>query len=66
MRVYNDVNRSGIITIPKTFHFDLPKHVGNSLKLEIDSSIKHNDFLEISQLLSVCNHGSDFYQHGKQ
>ena len=62
-----------ITTKSKTFHFDLPKHVGIKLKHEIHSIIKHNKLLseptiknEIRQLLSIYKHGNDIHEHRKQ
>ena len=62
-----------ITTKSKTFHFDLPKHVGIKLKHEIHFIIKHNKPLseptiknEIRQLLSIYKHGNDIHEHGKQ
>ena len=34
-----------ITTVPKTIHFDLFKDIVKNLKHEIDSTIKHNEFL---------------------
>ena len=58
MGVHSKNNKLVIITEPKSFHFDLPKDGGKSLKHETDSTIKHNEFLaehtiksEISRLL---------------
>ena len=63
-----------VITIEsKNFHFDLSKHVGNNLKHEIDSIIKHDELLaehsiknEIRQLLSKYEHENDIQECGKQ
>ena len=44
MRMHID-NKLVIITEPKTIRFDVPKDVGNNLKHEIDSIIKHSKFL---------------------
>ena len=44
MRIYIGDNKLVITTEPKNFYFDLPKNVGNSLKHEIDSIIKHYNF----------------------
>ena len=62
-----------IITEPKTFHFDLPKHAGINLKHQIYSIIKHDERLventinkEITQLLSEYKHGNDIHENGKQ
>ena len=59
-----------IITVSKS---SVPKGVGNSLKHEIDSIIKRNQFLvehtiknEITLLLFKYNRGNDIYEHKKQ
>ena len=39
------INKFAIITETKTIHFHLPKDIGNKLKHEIDSIIKHNELL---------------------
>ena len=58
MGLHSSSNKLVIITEPKSFHFDFPKHGGKSLKHETDSTIKQNEFLaehttksEISRLL---------------
>ena len=59
---------------PKTFYFDfdLPKHVDNNLKHEIEFIIKRNESSaenktqnEISQLLSKYKHGENIHEHKK-
>ena len=62
-----------ITTETKTFHFDLPKDLGNNLKHEIDFIIKHKEFLadqtmenKISRLLSKYKYENDIHKHGKQ
>ena len=59
---------------PKTlyFDFDLPKHVDNNLKHEIEFIIKRNESSaenktqnEISQLLSKYKHGKNIHEHKK-
>ena len=59
-----------IITVSKS---SVPKDVGNSLKHEIDSIIKRNQFLvehtiknEITLLLFKYKRGNDIYEHEKQ
>ena len=66
-------NKLVITTETKTFHFDLPKDVGNNLKHEIDFIIKHKEFLadqtmenKISRLLSKYKYENDIHKHGKQ
>ena len=61
-----------ITTEPKTFHFDLPEDVDNSLANEIYSIIKHNELLaehtiknKVRQLLSIYKHGIDIHEHRK-
>ena len=73
MGVYIEDNKLVIITKPKTIHFDLLKDVGNNLKYESDSLIKHNEFLaehtlksKISRLFFQFKHGNDIQEHGKQ
>ena len=73
MGVHIGDNKLVIKTKPKTFHFDLPKNVGNNLKHEICFIIKHIELLpehaiknEIKQLLSKYKHGNDIHEHGKQ
>ena len=62
-----------IITEPKIIRFDLLKDVSNNLKHEIDSIIKHNEYLaentikhEIDQLLSKYKYGNDIHELAKQ
>ena len=45
MRVHIKDSKFVIITELKTFYFDLPQDVDNNVKHEIDSVIKHNEFL---------------------
>ena len=73
MEVYIKCNKIVIITEPKTIRFNLTKKTDNSLKHEIDFTIKHSEFLsehtiksEISLLLSNYKHGSDIYEYRKQ
>ena len=40
--IIND-NKLALITEQKTFHFDLPKRVENSVNFGIDFIIKHNE-----------------------
>ena len=70
MRVHIQDNSLVIIIEPKTFHFDLPKNFINSLKAEIDSLIKRNEFLaeltikkEISQLLFKYKHSQLLFKY---
>ena len=73
MRIYIGDNKLVITTEPKNFYFDLPKNVGNSLKHEIDSIIKHYKLLAehtiknvIRKAFSKYKHGNDIHEHGKQ
>ena len=59
-----------ITTGPKTFCLDLPKDAGNSLKHEISSMIKHNEFSpertiknEIRRLLGKYNCQNNVHEH---
>ena len=75
MEVHIKDNKHVIITETKTCHFHLPKNVYKNLKHEIDSIIKHNEFLAehtmrtrlliISQLFFKYKHGTDINKHEK-
>ena len=59
-----------IITELKIFHFELPNDVKSMLKPEIDSIIKHNEFLveytiknEVSRLLFKYKHRNHIHEH---
>ena len=45
MGLHIEDNKLVTISKPKTYHFDLPKNIDNNLQYEIDSVIKHNEFL---------------------
>ena len=45
MRVHIENNKFVITTEPKIIHFDLAKDFDTNFKHEIDSTIKHNEFL---------------------
>ena len=71
--MWNDDNKLVIITEGKTICYDLFINVDNSLKDEISSVIKRNEFTAVhrmknnySQLLSKYKHGNDIHKHGKQ
>ena len=58
---------------PKTIRLDLPNDVGNTLKHEIGSIIKHSEFFakyiiknEISQLLLKYKHGNGIHEYEEQ
>ena len=62
-----------IITEPKAIRSDLPKNTSNGLKNEMDSTIKHNEFLsehtmknKISRFSLKYKHGNDIHKHRKQ
>ena len=66
-------NKLVITTEPKTFHFVLPKDVGNNVKHVLESIIKSNEISaehtiknEIRQLLSKYKHGNNIHVHEKQ
>ena len=48
MGEYIEGNKPVIITEPKAIHFYLSKKVDNSLKHEIDFTIKHNELFFLS------------------
>ena len=71
--MYIDDSKFVIIAEPKTICFNLTKKVDNSRKHEINSIIKHNEFLtehkldnKISQLVSKYKHGNVIHEHRKQ
>ena len=73
MGVKIEDNKLVIITESKTIHIDLPKDVGNELRHEIDSIMKHLEFLanhtiknEVCCLLFRYKHEKDIHEHGKQ
>ena len=53
-----------IITEPEIIHFDLHKDVGNNLKHEMDSIIKHNKILAENTIKN--KHGNNIHVHQKQ
>ena len=73
MGVHTDGKKLAITAEPKAIRLDLNKKIEGSLKHEIDSIIKHNEFLakqrtknEISQFFSKYKHGNDIHKHRKQ
>ena len=69
----NKDSRLVIITEQKAILSDLPKNTSNGLKNEMDSTIKHNEFLsehtmknKISRFSLEYKHGNDIHKHRKQ
>ena len=57
MEVYIDSIKLLIISEPKSLHFDLSKDVDNNFNYEIESIIKHNEFLaELKEETRLVNY----------